>query len=152
MLEAGWKILKSCHLWIRKIATQRMRLTARGHWEGSLGMLASAGSRVSLALFSTAGKQDLCARPNFMCMVASKLWPLSTEVRCKPTCKHCCVSCPETLCYTSDWLHLDPGLPKASLQSSAAVQYHFWPWWNVLDLHSTGYHKPQMLTEHLKCG
>ena len=151
MLNAGWEIKKSCHLWMRKIAAQRMRLTARGRWECSLGMLASAASRVSLALFSAAGKQDLCARRNFMCMLASKLWPLSTEVRCKPTCKRCCAPCPETLCYTSDWLHPDVCLSKASLQSSA-VQCHYWPWWDVLDLHSTGYHKPQMLTERLKCG
>ena len=34
-------------------------------------------------------KQNLCHKPNFPCVTASRLWPLSTEVRCKPTCKHC---------------------------------------------------------------
>lgn len=88
MPEAGREI-KFCHLWMRKIAAQRVQMTARGCWECSLRKLASTGSRTSLALLSAARKRNLCHKPSFPCKTASTLWPLSTEVRCKPTCKHC---------------------------------------------------------------
>lgn len=64
-------------------------------------------------------KQNLCHKPNFPCVTASRLWPLSTEVVDAHMQTLPCL-CPETYCYTSDWLYPDPYLPKASFQSRAS--------------------------------
>ena len=42
-------------------------------------------------------------------------------------------------------------LPRSVPAEGQLPEQGFWPRWNVLDMHSTGHHKPQMLTEHLKC-
>lgn len=65
-------------------------------------------------------KQNLCHKPNFPCVTASRLWPLSTEVRCKPTCKHCRAFVLRPTATPLTELYPDPYLPKASFQSRAS--------------------------------
>lgn len=128
-----------------KIASQRVQMTARGCWECSLRKLASTGSRTSLALLSAYGNRTCATSPT------SHAWQPPHSDRCPQrldASPHANIAVPLS------WdllLHLWLTLPRSVPAEGQLPEQGFWPWWNVLDMHSTGHHKPQMLTEHLKC-